>query len=366
MKLLRLLFCFLILISLGACKGKEAGPAGPGGPGKPGPGGPGGPPAGPIPVDYQIISAQVLENTLYSTGNLVANEQVEIRPERSGRMTKLLFREGSLVQKGALLAELDREELEAQLAKLKVNESYAERELKRAKDLLAIDGIAQEDYDRIALSLDQTRADIRLTQVALDKTRIRAPFSGKLGLRQLSEGAYISPSDVLVKLQQTDPIKLEFEVPERSVRDVRTGQRVSFTVEGLSQTFIAEVYAISNEVASGTRTLSVRARCSNSRGLLQPGNFAKVKLTTSQNRAAVLVPTDAVIPVLNGQQVLLMKGGKVLAQDVVAGQRLETSIAIMEGLAPGDTIILSGLLALKPGMPVKAEKRIESLQSSGL
>ena len=328
--------------------------------------GPGGPAGPPTPVDYMIVSSQVLENTLFTTGNLVPNEQVDIRPERSGLMTKLLFKEGALVQKGTLLAELDRAELEAQFSKLKVSEAYNERELKRAKDLLAIDGISQEDYDRLGLTLDQTRADMRITQVALDKTRIRAPFSGKLGLRQLSEGAYVSPNDILVGLQQTNPIKLEFEVPERFSRDLKPGQRIRFNVEGITENFSAEIYALSNQVNSASRTLTARARCANPNGTLKPGNFAKVQLITSQNKAAFLVPTDAVIPILNGQQVLVIKGGVVKMQTVLAGQRLESAIAILDGLAPGDTVILSGLLALKEGMPVIPTKLLESPNQNGL
>lgn len=359
---LSLLYLLSVCLTLTSCGGKKtetplAG-AGPGGK-------PAGPPP-PTPVDYMIVDAQVLENTLFTTGNLVPNEQVEIRPERSGRMTKLLFKEGALVQKGALLAELDRDELEAQLAKLKVNEAYNERELKRAKDLLAIDGISQEDYDRIGLTLDQTRADMRITQVALDKTRIRAPFSGKLGLRQLSEGAYVSPNDVLVALQQTNPIKLEFEVPERFSRDLRVGQNIRFNVEGINRNFSAEIYALSNQVNANTRTLTARARCANGDGALKPGNFAKVQVITSQNKAAFLVPTDAVIPVLNGQQVLLIKAGKVKMQNVITGQRLETAMAILEGIAPGDSIVLTGLLALKEGMPVIPAKMLEPPKPNGL
>lgn len=357
--LLYLVLVSLVFVSCGGKKAENA-MAAPG---------PGGKPAGPLPptpVDYMVVNAQVLENTLFTTGNLVPNEQVDIRPERSGQMTKLLFKEGALVQKGALLAELDRDELEAQLAKLKVSEAYNERELKRAKDLLAIDGISQEDYDRIGLTLDQTRADIRITQVALDKTRIRAPFSGKLGLRQLSEGAYVSPNDVLVALQQTNPIKLEFEVPERFSRDLKVGQRIRFNVEGISREFIADIYALSNQVDAGTRTLTARARCANPDGILKPGNFAKVQVITSANKSAFLVPTDAVVPILNGQQVLLVKGGKVKMQTVTTGQRLETAMAILDGLAQGDTIILSGLLALKPDMPVIPTKLIEAPKPNGL
>ena len=353
--------CAVLVLST-SCGRKEAAPAGgppAAGRGPGGPGGPGGPP--PVtPVDYMVVASQGLDNTLQTTGSLVANELVQIQPERSGRLTRIHFKEGTLTQQNALLAELDRQELEAQLSKLKVNEAFAERELKRAKDLLAIDGITQEEYDRIGLSLDQTRADIRVTQVSIEKTRIRAPFSGRLGLRQLSEGAYVNTGDVLVSLQQTNPIKLEFDVPERYSRDLRIGQKVQFTIEGLRQNFIAEVYALSNQVNAGTRTLTVRARCSNPNNILQPGNFAKVRLTTTQNQKVILVPTDAVIPVLNGQQVLVIRGGKAKAQIVETAQRLENYMAVVGGLAPGDTIILSGLLALRDGMDVIPSQAIEA------
>ena len=355
-----IIFVFVLaIVGAGGCTGKKGAAGGPGGPGVPGgPGGPGGPiPV--TPVDYMVVAAQSLENTLQTTGNLVANEFVDIRSERSGRLTKILFKEGGLVQQGALLAELDRVELEAQLSKLKVNEAYYIREIARAKDLLAIDGIAQEEFDRISLSLDQTRADIRITEVAIEKTRIRAPFTGRLGLRQVSEGAYVSSNDILVRLQQTNPIKLEFDVPERFSRDLRIGQRVEFSVEGIRQIFFAEVYALSNEVESSTRTLMVRARCGNSGNILQPGNFAKVKITTSQNQKVVLVPTDAVIPILNGQQVLVIRNGAASGQQVEVAQRLENYIAITGGLNPGDTVILSGLLALREGMPVIPSQIVE-------
>jgi membrane fusion protein (multidrug efflux system) len=352
----------LVVVASGGCSKKKIteGPSAGGGPGGPG---------GPVPVtpvDYMVVAAQSLENTIQTTGNLVANEFVDIRPERSGRLTKILFKEGGQVQQGALLAELDRVELEAQLAKLRVNEAYYLREIARAKDLLAIDGIAQEEFDRISLSLDQTRADIRITEVAIDKTRIRAPFTGRLGLRQISEGAYVSSSDILVRLQQTNPIKLEFDIPERFSRDLRIGQQIAFTVEGLRTTFQAEVYALSNEVESSTRTLTVRARCGNGGNTLQPGNFAKVKVTTSQSQKVVLVPTDAVIPILNGQQVLVMQNGVAHGQQVEVAQRLENYIAITAGLNPGDTVILSGLLALREGMPVMPSQIIESPKPNDL
>ncbi|MBU6167730.1 MAG: efflux RND transporter periplasmic adaptor subunit [Bacteroidetes bacterium] len=331
----------LSLLVFIACE-KEAKPGMGGGPGK-------GKDMPPSVVDYTIATGQELTRTILATGNLLANETVEIRPERAGRLEKIYFKEGGQVVKGALLAELDRDDLEAQLAKLKVNEQFAERELKRAKSLLDIEGITQEEYDRLSTNLNLVKADIRVTEVGIEKTKIFAPFTGKVGLRQLSEGAFVSNADRLVSLQQTNPIKLEFDVPEREARDLKTGQQITFTVEGLKQVFNATVYALSSVINQNTRTLTVRATCPNGNGLLQPGNFARVSLVTSKIQNSILVPTDAIIPVLEGQQLFLIKGGKVLPALVETGSRKNNNIAVTSGISIGDTILLSGLLAVKPG-----------------
>jgi membrane fusion protein (multidrug efflux system) len=331
----------LSLVVFSACE-RESKPGMGGGPGK-------GRDLPPSVVDYTIATAQELSRSIQATGNLLANETVEIRPERAGRLEKIYFKEGGQVTKGSLLAELDRDELEAQLAKLKVNEQYAERELKRAKSLLDIEGITQEEYDRLGTNLNLVKADIRVTEVGIEKTKIFAPFSGKVGLRQLSEGAFVSNADRLVSLQQTNPIKLEFDVPERDARDLKNGQQITFTVEGLRQSFTATVYALSSVINQNTRTLTVRATCPNREGFLQPGNFARVSLITNKIRNSILVPTDAIIPVLEGQQLLIIKGGKVVPAIVETGARQNNNIAIMGGISLGDTILLSGLMAVKPG-----------------
>jgi membrane fusion protein (multidrug efflux system) len=221
--------------------------------------------------------------------------------------------------------------------------------VKRAKALLDIDGITQEEYDRLGTNLNLVKADIRVTEVGIEKTKIFAPFSGKVGLRQLSEGAFVSNADRLVSLQQTNPIKLEFDVPEREARDLKNGQLITFTVEGLKQSFKATVYALSSVINQSTRTLTVRATCPNGEGLFQPGNFARVSLVTSKVQNSILVPTDAIIPVLEGQQLFIIKEGMVVPMLVETGSRRNNKIAITSGISIGDTILLSGLLAVKPG-----------------
>jgi membrane fusion protein (multidrug efflux system) len=338
----KLIFVSLLCLLISSACEKEVKPGMGGGPGK-------GKDMPPSVVDYTIATGQELTMSILATGNLLANETVEIRPERAGRLEKIYFKEGGTVLKGALLAELDRDDLEAQLAKLKVNEQFSDREVKRAKALLDIDGITQEEYDRLGTNLNLVKADIRVTEVGIEKTKIFAPFSGKVGLRQLSEGAFVSNADRLVSLQQTNPIKLEFDVPEREARDLKNGQLITFTVEGLKQSFKATVYALSSVINQSTRTLTVRATCPNGEGLLQPGNFARVSLVTSKVQNSILVPTDAIVPVLEGQQLFIIKEGKVVPMLVETGSRKNNKIAITSGISIGDTILLSGLLAVKPG-----------------
>lgn len=316
----------------------------------------GGPPPSRAPrvmnVDGFIAKGERLESVISATGSLVANESVQITPERAGKLEEILFRESSIVRKGNILARIDDDELQAQLNKLKLQEQMAIREEARGKQLLDIQGISKENYDRLVDELEQVRADIKLVEVQISKTDIRAPFSGLLGLRAVSVGAYVSPSTPIVDLQQTNPIKLEFDVPERYMRDLKIGQSVTFSVVGFAEPFDASIYAMATEISSTTRSFKVLARCQNASGTLKPGNFAKVDVTTGVNENAVLIPTDAVIPVIDGQQVFMVKDGKSISSMVNTGERRGAMIEIVDGVSPGDTVIISGLLSLSESMPV--------------
>lgn len=314
-----------------------------------------------IQVDAYIPQYESLEQVVNATGSLLPNESVLIRPERSGKITGIHFTEGSFVKKGALLFTLDTEELTAQKEKLAVQREYFESELKRAGELQQIQAITEEEYDRIQNQLNQVKADLALNQVYLSKTRITAPFSGTMGLRQVSNGAYVSPADVLVAIDQSHPVKLEFEVPERYLQDVKPEQTLSFTISGLDRSFEATVYAISNQISSETRSFTVRGRSENPDGILKPGAFARIELITRVNDEAILIPTDAIIPVLNGQQVFLLREGKALARPVETGVRKGERIEVVEGIEAGDTLLVSGLLSLSDGLPVQAR----SIDSSG-
>ena len=314
-------------------------------------------------VDGYVVVAEKLEQIVNATGSLLPNESVAISPERPGKLKEILFTESSYVKKGNLLAKIDNEELIAQLQKLELQEQMAAKEDARGKELLDISAISQEQYDQLLHTLNQIKADINLLKVQIDKTNVRAPFSGLLGLRNVSLGAYITPAESLVELQQINPIKLEFDVPEKFMRDIQAGQEVSFSIVGFNEPFQARIYATAPEISRTTRSFKVRARCPNTKGVLKPGNFAKVEVVTGVNTEATLVPTDAVIPVIDGQQLYVINNGLAEARSVVTGERRGIMMEIVEGVQPGDTVIVSGLLSISDGAPVAASSLVDYSKS---
>lgn len=317
-------------------------------------------------IDAFVTTPQYLEQIINATGNLIAYESVEIRPERSGKLVSLDFRESGYVSQNTIIGRVDDSELIAQKERLAVNLELAEKEVARGRELLAIQGISQEELDRLINTVADIKAEQSILDIQINKSKIRAPFSGVLGLRQVSQGAYVTPSDVLVDLKQISPIKLEFEVPERYLTKVKEGQTLEFTIVGSDRVFTARVYAIGTEISPLTRTFKVRASAKNPDNLLKPGQFAKVSLVTGTKQNAILVPTDAVIPVLNGKQVYLVRNGRVIAQKVISNDRSSDMVEIVEGLSVGDTIAVGGLLALSDGAAIRInEIRTDTIMPAG-
>ena len=348
----------LSVLLFGQCALFEKSDDKPGGAGPPGGFGPRSMTAQGFKADYSTI-----ENTIEANGNLVANEEVAIKSEVPGKITNLHIREGGFVKAGKLLATIDDVQLRANEEKMKVSLELAEKELERGKSLLAIQGITQEEVDRMENQVKSIIADLNINEVQQRKTKVYAPFSGVLGLKEVSLGAVITSNDPIVQLQQINPIKLEFEVPEKFLNLIRKGQRLSFNVQGTDKTYEATVYTRGTEISPTTRTFKVRAITSNKNGDLLPGQFAEIRLVTSVNNEAILIPTDAVIPVLGGKIVYLSKNGRAVASNVVTGNRKEDLIEIQEGVTAGDTILVSGLLALSNGVPVNVSNLVNSSET---
>ena len=261
--------------------------------------------------------------------------------------------------KGEVLLQINDEEIRAQLEKEKFNQKLNQDIETRQRKLLEKDAISQEEYDNALNRLNTTSADLKLLEAQLAKTQVTAPFNGVIGLRYISDGAYITPSTIIATLYSISPAKIEFAVPGRYSTQVRPGQKILFTIESDDHNFVGEVYAIEPRIDPTTRTLKIRAIAENSRGLLLPGQFVKVGLILSSVKNAILVPTEAVIPDLNNHKVFVIEDGKAKEVKVETGMRTDKELEILSGLKLGDSLITTGLLQLRAGMSVQVTRVIE-------
>ncbi len=311
---------------------------------------------GKLSVDALILRPAPLDNKLNVTGSVLPNESLELRSEVSGKITSISFREGKSVRRGDLLIQTNDDEIAAQLEKQKYNRKLNEDNEFRQRKLLEKDAISQEEYDNALNRLNTTEADIRLLESQLDKTRIRAPFDGVIGLRFVSEGAYISPSTTIATLYNISPAKIEFAVPGRYSTQVAPGKKIRFTIESDLKIYEGSVYAIEPRIDPDTRTLKIRAQADNKSGILLPGQFVKVELILESMSNAILVPTEAVIPEQAGKKVFILEGGKAKEVFIETGIRTASSLEVVSGLKANDTLLTTGILQLKPGMAVQISK----------
>lgn len=306
-------------------------------------------------VDGKIVGTKDIENKISVTGSIMANEEVNITSEISGKIERIHFREGQKVQKGQLLVSINDDELRAHLEKEKYNlKLFLETEF-RQKQLLEREAISQEEYDRALTELNTSEAQIKLLEAQLAKTNIRAPFNGNLGLRQVSEGSYITPNETITRLYSLNPVKVEFSIPGKYGNDIQAGKRINFTVDGINKSFTGEVYAIEPEIDPRTRTLMMRAISHNKDELLLPGQFAKIELILESLKDVIMIPTESVVPELGGHKVFVANNGIVNSIPVEIGLRTDREIQIIEGLNKGDTILTSGILQVNPGQNINVE-----------
>jgi membrane fusion protein (multidrug efflux system) len=313
-------------------------------------------PSGPMVVEGFLVQPESISDNIEVPGSLLPGEETQIRAEVSGRITQLNIREGSAVQKGALLVKLFDRDLQAQLRKLEVQLQIAQKTQERQGELLKISGVSQQDYDLTALQVDNLKADIESVRISIDKTEIRAPYQGEIGLRNVSLGSYLSPTDIVATLRQVDQLKLEFSIPEKYIKSISKGYKVKFRVDGGEKTHTATVMATESGVDQTTRTLRVRAIVNESHPELMPGVFAKVNLQLDKNSDALLVPTQAVIPQARNKQVILLRKDSAQFVVVETGLRDSAFVQVVSGLHAGDTVITTGLMAIRPNAKIKVGK----------
>lgn len=307
-------------------------------------------------VEGIVLRSGKIDSKILSTGTLVANEEIEIRSEIAGRITAINFSEGTSVKRGSLLIKINDADLRADLKKLQLQEDLAERDVKRSKQLFDGKLISQEEYDAVSNKLMTIRADIDRVNSDIAKTEIFAPFSGMIGLRSVSNGSYISSSTLIARLQQIDPIKIDFAVPEKFANSIAKGTPITFTITGSEEAHTATVYAAEPKIDPATRTLKVRALTSNVGGKLLPGAFAKVEITLKSINDALAIPTTSIVPQIDGQKVFVYRSGKAFAIPVETGIRSDSSVQITSGLSLGDTVITTGLMQIRDKASVSMKK----------
>lgn len=301
-----------------------------------------------VELDYETI-----EDRIFSSGSVQANEMVELTAESSGIITGLHFEEGTDVSRGDLLVKINDSELQAQKRRAGFRLNLAEEREERQRRLLERGGISQDDYDATLNEVNVLRSEVQLIEAQIEKTEIKAPFSGVLGLKYVSEGAYITPNDAIASLQEINPVKIDFSIPERYISRVKVGDQINFTVQGVDSTFTGSVYAIEPRINTQTRTLQIRAVSSNPDFLLYPGAFANIVLILEKIDDALMVPTIAIIPELNAQKVFVANNGTVEERRVQTGIRTNEKVQVISGLEHGDKVLTTGLLQVRPGMDVE-------------
>ena len=315
------------------------------------------------PVRVAVIKPEGLENTLNTTGSLIANEEVELHAEISGLVQNINFDEGQHVKKGQVLFTIRTDELRAQLQKLEYSKKLAETTQQRNKQLLDKEAISQQEYDIAFTELQTAQADIENLRAMIDKSVVRAPFDGRIGLRYISKGSYITPANRVSNLVNYDPIKLDFSIPAKYASQVTAGKKVNFSVEGSTEKMEATVYAIEPSINAETRTILLRAKRPNKDGKLYPGMFANITLILDKVESALMVPTEALVPQQGGYTVYKVKDNKAQPTEVTVGQRTPRKVEILKGVSAGDTVIYSGLQMLRPGINLSIKGVFEDVQN---
>jgi len=306
-----------------------------------------------IGVKAVLIRGKSLQNKIFASGTLISNEEVELRSEISGKITNIFFTEGKHVKKDEVLLKINDSELQATLKKNKSKVVLAQDKEFRAKQLLEKNLISQQEYEIILGDLVSVLADVEINEAQLEKTEIRAPFDGIVGLRSVSVGSYISPQTRIATLQSINPIKIDFFVPQKYFGLLKEKQQILVKLSATGQVYKGKVYAVEPKIDQNTRTVQVRALIPNISGELTPGAYVEIEIVLEEIKNAIMVPSEAVIPDIQGEKVFLYKSGKAVQQIVTPNIRTENEIQIIKGLNVNDTLITSGIIQLRPNTPVK-------------
>ena len=307
-------------------------------------------------VTAEVIRKTTISDGISISGLLLPDEEVSLSFETSGKITSINFEEGTHVKEGQLLAKVNDAQLQAQLRKLEVQLKLAEDRVFRQNALLEREAVSKEAYEQVQTDLAMLKAEIDMVKANIAYTELRAPFDGIIGLRQVSEGAYVTPSTIVATLTKISPLKIEFAVAERYAGILKKGANLTFKVDGHIKPFAAKVYAMESHVDPENHSFAIRALYPNSDGKLMPGRFASVELKTQEFDDAITIPSQAIVPEMGIDKVYLYKSGKAQPVTITKGIRNDARVQVLEGLQLGDTIITSGTLQLRTGLSVTLDE----------
>jgi membrane fusion protein (multidrug efflux system) len=309
----------------------------------------------PLSVTAIVVTSKDFSNGISLSGSIEANENVEIRSEVSGIVEKISFSEGTNVSKGQVLLKVNDIELRAQLSQAITRQKLASENERRAKLLLKKEAISQEEYDIANAEFRSLKSQTQLIQAQIAKTTIRAPFSGKIGLRNISPGTYVTPTTIITKLVSSNQVKISFSIPEKYASEIENNASILFTIPNNPQKFSAKIYAIEPEIETATRTLKIRAIADNSNGKLLPGTFATIELSLKNIKDAIVIPTEAVVPIQDGKVVYIANNGKAKEVKIETLARTSKDVVVTSGIKSGDTLLTSGVMSLKDEADIKVK-----------
>jgi membrane fusion protein (multidrug efflux system) len=306
-------------------------------------------------VPVEVANAKPVTTTadIRSVGSLQSDESVQIAPEIAGRVAEIAFKEGDDVKAGDVLVRLDDALVRAEVADAEARHELAKSNLARANTLSKTGNVTERARDEAVAAFGTASAALELARVRLSKHVITAPFTGVVGLRRVSAGAYVAIGAPIVNLEKIDELKVDFKIPEIYLARVRIGQTIDVTVDALpDRSFTGRIYAIDPMVDVNGRALQIRARIANPDRLLRPGLFARIVIKGDSERQAVMVPESAVVPRGGESYVYRIEQGKAVETKVRLGERRAGAVEIVEGLPADATVVTAGHQRLRNGATV--------------
>lgn len=308
---------------------------------------------GELPVTAVVAKTSMTANGIAVVGSLLANEEVELVAEIAGKVKGIYFKEGARVKKGQLLLKVDDADLQAELMRAQFEQKLLSEKLERQRILLERESVSREAFDQVQTDYNMLQADIELLEVRISRTEIRAPFDGVMGFRYVSEGSYVQASTRIATIVDNSVLKFECNIAEKYALNNLIGKEIQFQAAGSDKTYSAKVYAVNPSSDATTHTVALRARFQNPDYELSAGMFAAGHLIFDGRNEFIAIPTEAVVPEMDGKRLWVLRNGKATLVPVETESRDEKDVEVVSGIAVGDTVLTDGLMQLREGMAVK-------------